>query len=406
MTIRDAAVVACSKSSFAGSATINTRFLRVLRNIGIECHLVAHNTPPEAALSPDASPYIHVPPALKAASEQKPSETLASEALTETLINVSTTIETKGMIPILWGTNLFPYGRACLNAALELQRLGIKHALIEFPVGADIWEIGMQIPACVSSILLHPATNVLATYSLQFAQEIRSAFHVDRPFTILAPYVDRRRFHRLDSLAKARLRQALGFSQDDTLFVCHSNMRPVKRIDLTVHLFDLLASVRPRNSFLLLLGPSPSDCPSRDPRVRYVGYQKNVVPYLQVADFYLNTSIHDSFNTAMLEAMSCGAIPITTSAPALAEYVRSSASGYVFPLAPNLAQISSLARQCGEIVELPSSELREFVARVLNEPIYQRELKENASLLLSTRFTYDICRKNLQILMVQALSHV
>jgi len=47
---------------------------------------------------------------------------------------------------VIWGSHLFPYGAACVQAKRILCERGIRASLIIFPVGSDIWEIGQRIP--------------------------------------------------------------------------------------------------------------------------------------------------------------------------------------------------------------------------------------------------------------------
>lgn len=397
----EVAIVACGKSSFAGSATIKLRFLMLLSRNNYSCHYISSGIPPESSQNPDDSIEFHTNSSEELCINSDSSNVILGDMLTESIIKVAIKESSKGKIPFIWGSALFPYGRACLNAKIELLRRKIDSRLMIFPVGADVWEIGLSLPLSVQAILDHPSVDHLATYSEKFASQITDSFGISNNIRVLPPYVDIKRFHKVSSESKSKLRKTIGLYDHDTVFICHSNMRPIKRLDATLELYDYIRKGIDNNCVLLLIGPHSNELTKMPDGVRHLGYQENVTPFLQASDFFINTSLHDSFNTALIEAVACGLVPITSSAPAVAESVIKYNCGCVFDLEPDIAEVNMVCKSPLESLEIPYYKVLSFVRKCVEQKLLNEELQKNGENMIKYNYKEEVCESNL----LDLLSH-
>ncbi|OWK21887.1 hypothetical protein AJ88_12725 [Mesorhizobium amorphae CCBAU 01583] len=64
-------------------------------------------------------------------------------------------------------------------------------------------------------------------------------------------------------------------------------------------------------------------------RVKFAGAVEDVFPFLWKADFYLSTSVSEGMSNALLEAMSCGVVPIITDVSGASDIVEHERSGFL-----------------------------------------------------------------------------
>ncbi|MCG7871045.1 MAG: glycosyltransferase [Candidatus Thiodiazotropha lotti] len=394
MKSKNIAVVACAKSTFAGSATIKLRFLNLLSCIEFDCHYVSSGIPPESDQHPNSRIIFHTPSPKELGVKSDGADVIIGDLFTETIISVALGESRRGKMPLIWGSALFPYGRACLNAKIELIRRGVESRLIIFPVGADVWEIGTNLPLSVKAMLDHPAVDLVSTYSTKFAKEIADTFKVENIVNALPPYVDANRFKTISDQSRLSLRKDMGLSDEDIVFVCHSNMRPIKRLDATIALFEYIREAIRERCVLLLVGPL-SDTINLPKDVRCLGYQKDVTPFLKMSDFFINTSLHDSFNTALIEAVACGTIPITSSAPAVTECMERYDCGYIFYMSPKLGKVKEVCDAPLDNLNIPYESASCFVCKCIQNRAYRQKLKFNGAKMIIENFSKDVCEKNL-----------
>ena len=94
-------------------------------------------------------------------------------------------------------------------------------------------------------------------------------------------------------------------------------------------------------------------------RVHFLGPQKNIIPFLQVADAFVLPTIYDPFSNASLEALAMGVYLVTSNANGCSE-VMTEGSGFIIR---NLSDTHSVAEAMRTALEphLPKKEIRETV---------------------------------------------
>jgi UDP-glucose:(heptosyl)LPS alpha-1,3-glucosyltransferase len=94
-------------------------------------------------------------------------------------------------------------------------------------------------------------------------------------------------------------------------------------------------------------------------RVHFLGPQKNIIPFLQVADAFVLPTIYDPFSNASLEALAMGVYLVTSNANGCSEVI-TEGSGFIIR---NLSDTHSVAEAMRTALEphLPKKEIRETV---------------------------------------------
>ncbi len=116
-------------------------------------------------------------------------------------------------------------------------------------------------------------------------------------------------------------------------------------------------------------------------RVHFFGPQRNVIPFLQVADAFVLPTIYDPFSNASLEALAMGLFLVTSDANGCSEVV-TEGSGIIIG---NLKDDESVAKAMARALEphLPKKEIRDTV-RYLD---FEKQLQK----------IVDICMEDMQI---------
>lgn len=100
-------------------------------------------------------------------------------------------------------------------------------------------------------------------------------------------------------------------------------------------------------------------------RIRFMGVQKQTLPFYQAADALLLPTLYDPFPNVILEAMSCGLPVITSQTCGGAEFIQQGVNGFVF----DALDIASLAESIRElpVVALGSDMATAARARIIEE---------------------------------------
>lgn len=130
------------------------------------------------------------------------------------------------------------------------------------------------------------------------------------------------------------VRAELGLAESDTLILHHSNVRPIKRIDL---LLETVERLKHRRDFKVVILAGGDFSPFRA-RLRALGLESRVIvreevraveDYLNAADLGLFTSDSESFCLSILEAMTFGCPSVSTRVGGIPEVVEHGQSGWL-----------------------------------------------------------------------------
>jgi len=112
---------------------------------------------------------------------------------------------------------------------------------------------------------------------------------------------------------KVQLRKEIGVGENKKVFISTGSIDLNKDIPTIINGF--LNSDVKKGGTLLVLGNGPNyknikELYRNNKEVRMVGNVDNVVDYLQLSDYFISASFSEGMPNAVLEAMSCGLVPI------------------------------------------------------------------------------------------------
>ncbi|MDH3719835.1 MAG: glycosyltransferase, partial [Planctomycetota bacterium] len=148
-----------------------------------------------------------------------------------------------------------------------------------------------------------------------------------------------------------RLKASLGIGKHAFVLGTIGRLAAVKAIDMAIDVVAMLAQ-QDRDVHLIVVGEGPEEsfllrhASSRGvaQRVHVVGPTHNVGPWLDVFNIYVNSSLSEGMNLAILEAMAAGLPSVVTDVGANALLVGGDdACGQVVPVGDRLAMVSAIA---------------------------------------------------------------
>jgi glycosyltransferase involved in cell wall biosynthesis len=256
---------------------------------------------------------------------------------------------------VLFATYLFPFCAAVEMAARILFRFRERVDCVLNPAGSDIWQIGRQMPHVARQLIDSQYVTAVVTYSECFAREIQANIGCDRVIDVIPPAIDIEKFRPLSAPDRTAARQSLGIAQGDFVIVHCSNHRPVKGLSHLVELASHFASRRDEVIHLIMIGPitshlsevvklaglpEPGDvlpyhAQLGNLRIACTGLRHDVHRLQAIGDVAVNTSLHDSFNISLAEAMACQIPPLTTDVAGIASTIRAYDCGGTIPFENN-----------------------------------------------------------------------
>lgn len=397
-------ILAIAPSSATGGALIHSSILKLFAaEENCEVHFWGLDKPFD--YDPSSGIIYHFPD-LKTDNSPAIQNTLKYLTCIEEIVTYAKTQSTNEKQIILFGSFLFPFCNILYQSAVILKQYGIKFKLIIQPTGSDIWRLSSNLKE-ISKVIFDYSETILA-YSHPFADEIKQICSSKSSIKILPPFVDTYYFQPVSSHKKKQLRIGNGIPVNSLVFSCVSNMRFVKGIPNTIYLASRIALQMEIPTYLLLVGPLTSflsDCLQKCQEtkenndyieyksgvllIRHYGLKNDVRLYYHLSDFSINTSYHDSFNTALSEAMACGIPIISSSAPGIFSFSHETV-GYIYK---NSGQ-AVYALQQQQDKDIPENEvctISRFVIEYSEAERY-RILSNTARDFIVTSFSKDVLR--------------
>lgn len=152
---------------------------------------------------------------------------------------------------------------------------------------------------------------------------------------------------RPDPSSRNELRQRLGL-KDEFLWLAAGRLHPVK--DYPAILWAMMEV--PKTSHLVIAGAGPEEGSLRrlaiqfgvQSRVRFVGFQPDVLPWMQAADAFVLASRWEGLPMTLLEAGACALPAVATDVPGSREIVTHGETGFLAPAGDSVALRSAMHR--------------------------------------------------------------
>lgn len=233
------------------------------------------------------------------------------------------------LIPALWKTkgNVFMHENTGSQNPPECSSK--KH--FGFIPGAGLW--WQYYMLCIKS-------RAYVSRILAVSQEIKNRYVSwwGYPQTrVLVAYhgVDSKNFLP-DRNVRRDLRQKLNFPENDKIIIMVARFTPLKRIDRAIRAFNIVfgnyADMR-----LVLVGSGPLENECRQlaaalpcsGHVHFIGHVHNPADYLKMADIFVLSSDNEGLSIALMEAMACGCIAVSTDCTGSNEIITDGKTGFI-----------------------------------------------------------------------------
>lgn len=342
-------VISCGPLNSFGAGNAHRGYLKALVALGARAFSIGSSQQGRNDFLSDGITHLEVD---GIRSDAYPTSASVEQfAQVERMCAVAVHWATQGYEILLLGTYIYPFCVTVLRAATVLRSMGIATRVIVVPAGSDVWQIGAQLRFSTRAVLCDPLVTERVTFSSRFAREIQRTLGFDDPFIIIPPMVNTEHFRPPRSSEKRTMRRSLGLNERDVVLVSCCNMRPVKEVGLTLEIARACARRLTSRVVLLLVGPStqhltdligkmpglngsasPSDTEADNLVVVHAGMQDDPRPFNWCADVAINTSVHDSFNLSLAEAMACGLPILSTDIVGLGDIFQHEEVGLFFPI--------------------------------------------------------------------------
>jgi glycosyltransferase involved in cell wall biosynthesis len=118
------------------------------------------------------------------------------------------------------------------------------------------------------------------------------------------------KYYGRSGISRDEVRAGLGIESGDQLLVYIARLGHLKRIDILLRTVAFMSAERPQLK-CMIVGGGPAEKELKAlmlalglaDRVRFVGHQADVRPYLEAADVYVTSSEREGFGLALVEAM-------------------------------------------------------------------------------------------------------
>lgn len=189
----------------------------------------------------------------------------------------------------------------------------------------------------------------------------------DEKITVIYNAIDNQKFLPATEALRHQLRQQFNIPQQAHCLIFVGSGFERKGLEAAIR------AVAPTDSILLVVGQDKDEKRYRglaqslgcEQRIRFMGVQKQTLPFYQAADASLLPTLYDPFPNVILEAMSCGLPVITSQTCGGAEFIQQGVNGFVF----DALDVKSLAESIQElpVIALGSDMAEAARARIIEE---------------------------------------
>jgi len=189
----------------------------------------------------------------------------------------------------------------------------------------------------------------------------------DEKITVIYNAIDNQKFLPATEALRHQLRQQFNIPQQAHCLIFVGSGFERKGLEAAIR------AVAPTDSILLVVGQDKDEKRYRglaqslgcEQRIRFMGVQKQTLPFYQAADALLLPTLYDPFPNVILEAMSCGLPVITSQTCGGAEFIQQGVNGFVF----DALDVKSLAESIQElpVIALGSDMAESARARIIEE---------------------------------------
>ncbi len=178
-------------------------------------------------------------------------------------------------------------------------------------------------------------SDAVTAVSKQLVEQTKAQLEVEKHIEVIYNFVNEEEYVRKN---REFIKKDYQIQPDEKVFIHISNFRKVKRIEDVIQTFALVQ--KQLKAKLILVGDGPETQTAFElvktlgltEEVLFLGRQKNISDLLSISDIKLLMSQKESFGLVLLEAMSCGVIPIATNVGGIPEVIQHGETGFLVEL--------------------------------------------------------------------------
>ncbi|MBF0503857.1 MAG: glycosyltransferase [Candidatus Omnitrophica bacterium] len=135
---------------------------------------------------------------------------------------------------------------------------------------------------------------------------------------------------------RINLRHKLNLPDDAKILIMVARFTPLKRIDRAIRAFNIIFMNR-NDIHLVLVGSGPLENECRQlaaslpsfQYIHFIGHVNNPADYLKMADIFVLSSDNEGLSIALMEAMACGLIAVSTDCSGSSELITEGRTGFM-----------------------------------------------------------------------------
>lgn len=217
------------------------------------------------------------------------------------------------------------------TSALLARDSGLPVKVVTTLHGTDVTSVGLDPAFYYTTKHALGASDSVTAVCKYLANEARKNFGLQREIEVIPNWVDSLRFvPNINPKERAKVAQP-----DEMLCIHISNFRSVKRSQDVIRIFARILEKQAARLILLGEGPDKKSCIDLavelgvSGRMLSVPSMPAVEQYLGICDVLFLPSEMEALPLVILEAMACGAIPITSNVGGIPELIAQEETGYI-----------------------------------------------------------------------------
>ncbi|TET23591.1 MAG: glycosyltransferase family 1 protein [Candidatus Cloacimonadota bacterium] len=208
------------------------------------------------------------------------------------------------------------------------------------------WKVRTQAASRFQKMSFKNAGTVIAVSSM-LKEELEKAYGI-KNITVIHPGISAEFFHSGSGEERRKGREKLGFDHNSFIILFVGSQWERKGLKFALQALSLLNG----NAKLLVVGKGDKLIFKRiaekygvTNRVRFAGFQRNIVDSYRISDMLILPSLYEPFGYPVLEAMAMGLPVVTCKSVGASELVEEGRTGYVADKPTDVKQLSLMIKK-------------------------------------------------------------
>lgn len=328
--------------TFGGSGVVATELGMALAKKGHQVHFITYNQPVRLEFITNKIHFHEVFVEEYPLFQFQPYELALSSKIVEIVKDFK--------LEVLHVHYAIPHAYAAYMAKQMLKEKGINIKIITTIHGTDITLVGSHPTYKTAVEFSINNSDAVTSVSKSLKEDTLRLFNITKPIEVVYNFIDFTKYPEESSSNCNRLDIA---TNEEKIITHISNLRPVKRAQDVIRIFNLIQKEIP--SKLILAGEGPDrehiECLAKElgiyNKILFVGNSTEINKLLCYSDLFLLPSQTESFGLAALEAMAAKTPVISSNAGGLPEVNINNVTGFL----ANVGDVENMAKQSVYILE-------------------------------------------------------